>query len=88
MSQTLSDIPNVEIDSEGRFKYIQIRLRLGEEEKYVVRGNKRGEYHADILDEFEKSLKNKEIRVDCVGGGRIYHEPVKTDIFVYGYSQV
>ena len=86
-SQTLDDIPNVSIDPTGRFKYIQIRLRLDSKEKYVVRGYKRAEYHADILDEFEKRIENKEIKVECVGGGRIFHEPEKKDIFVFGYSQ-
>jgi hypothetical protein len=46
-------------------------------------------FQADILDDFErKEIGNRDIKVDCVGGGRIFHEPEKKDIFVYGYSQV
>ncbi len=49
MSQTLNDIPNALIDPSGRFKYIQIRLRLGDVEKYIVRGFACHEYHGKIL---------------------------------------
>ena len=42
---------------------------------------------ADILDKFESDCGNKQIEVECVGGGRILHEPEKKEILVYGYSQ-
>ena len=45
-------------------------------------------FEADILDDFEKKLTNKNVKVDCVGGGRILHEPDKKQLLVYGYSQV
>ncbi|CAF0966918.1 unnamed protein product, partial [Brachionus calyciflorus] len=40
----------------------------------------------DILDDFEKNFNAREIDIECVGGGRIMHEPEKKTIFVYGYS--
>jgi hypothetical protein len=42
----------------------------------------------EILDEIENQLKGKNIECDCLGGGRILHEPESKHILVYGYSQV
>jgi len=42
---SLDQIPNVEIDANGRFKYILIKLKKSDEEKYIVRGFKWAEYH-------------------------------------------
>jgi hypothetical protein len=44
-NQNLDSFENVNIASEGRFKYIQIRLRYNNEEKTIVRGYKWAEYH-------------------------------------------
>ncbi len=85
---SINDVPEVAIDQSGRFKYILIKLTQGGESKYVVRGTIRGEYHADILDEFQSTIKAIQCEVECVGGGRILFEPAKKDIFVYGYSMV
>ena len=43
--QTLKDFESVNIDPSGRFKYVLIRLKQGNEEKYVVRGFEWAEYH-------------------------------------------
>ena len=45
-------------------------------------------FKVEILDEFEKQVKDKNIECDCIGGGRILHEPETKHILVYGYSQV
>ena len=42
----------------------------------------------EILDEIESQLKGKNIECDCLGGGRILHEPESKHILIYGYSQV
>lgn len=47
MSQ-LEQIPSVDIDSSGRFKYILIKLSLKGAEKYIVRGYAWAEYHGLI----------------------------------------
>lgn len=40
------------------------------------------------MDKFESVYgKNTQIKIDCVGGGRILHEPEKKQVLVYGYSQ-
>jgi hypothetical protein len=43
---------------------------------------------ADIYDHVEDELKSYRFELDCIGGGRILHEPEKRSLFVYGYSQV
>ncbi len=85
---SINDIPETLIDSSGRFKYILIKLTQDGQSRFVVRGTIRGEYHADILDEFQSTIKGVKCQVECVGGGRILFEPSKNDIFVYGYSMV
>lgn len=44
-SSPLGDIPSVDIDPSGRFKYILIKLRQNGHEKFVVRGHTWAEYH-------------------------------------------
>lgn len=50
-TELLNAVPNVEIDPEGTFKYVLIRVYApqtpdgGEPSKVVVRGNRRGAYH-------------------------------------------
>ena len=43
---SLNDIPDVEIDPSGRFKYILIKVTLNEDSKYIVRGTLL-EYHGN-----------------------------------------
>ena len=46
---SIEEIPEVEIDANGRFKYILIRMNQNGKEKLVVRGFAWAEYHG-ILD--------------------------------------
>lgn len=92
---SFDSIPSVDIDSQGTFKYVLIKLYEkgvknedgSEKFKYLVRGNARGEFHADIYDAFVASLTNKNLDTECIGGGRIKHYPEEKKILVYGYSQ-
>lgn len=45
-------LPEVDIDSEGRFKYVLIQLQYKNEQALFVRGYKRHEFHADHFEEF------------------------------------
>lgn len=54
--------------------------------KWLVRGYNRAEYHADIYDEVEESLRARGLDAQCLGGGRIRHDPGTKYIKVYGYS--
>ena len=90
MAYQLDDVQDIDID-EGRFKYILIKVhhsREGEEiSKYIVRGYNHCEYHADIYDEIAPSIEKNGLDCECVGGGRILHNPQEKKIEVYGYSQ-
>ncbi|XP_043469863.1 14 kDa phosphohistidine phosphatase-like isoform X2 [Leptopilina heterotoma] len=91
MSEILDQIPDVDIDSDGVFKYILINVtdKKSNSKKPIVRGYARAPYHADIYDEVEEKLKKlgPNIKSKCVGGGRIKHDSDQNAINVYGYSQ-
>ncbi|XP_063828655.1 14 kDa phosphohistidine phosphatase-like [Ostrinia nubilalis] len=86
----LDSVPKVDIDPEGVFKYILVKV-YGKEKNNeepsvtVVRGYKRCNYHSDIYDEVQEKLQP----LDCepLGGGRISHDPGNKKIHIYGYSQ-
>ncbi|KJH46212.1 Janus/Ocnus family protein [Dictyocaulus viviparus] len=56
------------------------------EEKYIVRGYYKCNFHANILDIARKNSGSL-FELKCVGGGRIRHENDAKEILVYGYSQ-
>lgn len=88
-STCISQIPDVDIDPSGKFKYILIQVSDPEtkEEKYIVRGYKSCGYHVDILERVEPSIEKLKCKAKCVGGGRILHNPEVKSILIYGYSQ-
>lgn len=43
---------------------------------------------ADIYEEVSSSLKALGLETECIGGGRINHNPYTKKLKVYGYSQV
>ena len=45
-------------------------------------------YSADVYDSTWQRLEPLGVETECLGGGRIIHEPDKKHIKVYGYSQV
>lgn len=51
MAECLSKVADVEIDSEGKFKYILVRLKIkgGTDQKDIVRGTKSAEYHSKFM---------------------------------------
>ncbi|XP_048202233.1 14 kDa phosphohistidine phosphatase [Perognathus longimembris pacificus] len=89
----LAEIPDVDIDPEGVFKYVLIRVHSrpasgaeAEERKEIVRGYKWAEYHADIYDKVSGELQKEGYDCECLGGGRISHQSQDKKIHVYGYS--
>ncbi|XP_066466887.1 14 kDa phosphohistidine phosphatase [Tiliqua scincoides] len=84
----LSRVPDVDIDPDGVFKYVLIRVtRAGKETgKEVVRGFAWAEYHADIYDQAAEELEKQGFHCECLGGGRISHQSRAKKIHVYGYS--
>jgi phosphohistidine phosphatase len=92
-SEKLANILEVEIDSDGTFKYVLIKVygakgsTSPDEVKTIVRGFKWGEYHANIYDKTEEAVQALGLDSECVGGGRIKHDAAAKKILVYGYSQ-
>lgn len=90
ISSKLANIHECEIDNDGVFKYIQIKIdcKLTGDSKIVVRGWKKFVYHKQNFDHF-KSLESENI-MNCnkraIGGGRININSTEKTIFVYGYS--
>ncbi|CAJ0594043.1 unnamed protein product [Cylicocyclus nassatus] len=86
-SMPLSNVPDVDIDPSGVFKYILIRCtdNSSKNEKYIVRGYGRHTFHNGIMRETRDAI-GSECKLKCVGGGRIKHEDAAKLILVYGYS--
>uniref|UniRef100_A0A8C5QLJ5 14 kDa phosphohistidine phosphatase n=1 Tax=Leptobrachium leishanense TaxID=445787 RepID=A0A8C5QLJ5_9ANUR len=89
-AEGLSRIPEVDIDSDGVFKYVLIRVNVkfgSEDYKDIVRGYGWAEYHADIYDKVASELeKNNVLDCECLGGGRICRSSKDRTIHIYGYS--
>ena len=92
-SKILEEWSSVRIDN-GVFKYVLIEAYATnpgsdtEHSKLLVRGLVSAEYHADVYEHEEELLRSKSKGLDCqcLGGGRILHEPERRYIKVYGYS--
>ncbi|VDN24811.1 unnamed protein product [Gongylonema pulchrum] len=84
----LDSIPDVNIDPEGVFKYILIKITeiAIDEEKVIVRGYAHCKWHKNIFRETQQEV-GSQFSIKCVGGGFIKHEPGKKSILVYGHSQ-
>lgn len=74
----MDSLNQVEIDT-GMFKYILIKVAVGNSVKYLVRGYKDCDYHLLICGRVKenelKTLEKKDKRLNCkcVGGGWILH---------------
>lgn len=87
---SFESIPEVKLDN-GRFKYVLIKVHDKSDpnrSKLLVRGSASATYHADIYErEMSKIETNSELETECLGGGRIIHNPDCGEIKVFGYSQ-
>ncbi|XP_067417685.1 14 kDa phosphohistidine phosphatase [Emydura macquarii macquarii] len=82
-------IPAVDIDPDGVFKYVLIRVRPAAgagPARDIVRGYAWAEYHADIYDKTAAEIEKQGCECQCLGGGRISHQSKEKKIHVYGYS--
>ncbi|ELU15976.1 hypothetical protein CAPTEDRAFT_152595 [Capitella teleta] len=78
------------IDDEGQFKYILCKVYDAEkpqESKLIIRGGTRYEFHSDIYDELDSQLEEYGLVCECLGGGKILHDPNQKRIEVFGKSQ-
>ncbi|XP_037951433.1 sex-regulated protein janus-A-like [Teleopsis dalmanni] len=90
--EKLNAVPDVDIE-EGVFKYVLIKV-FGKEKadgsepnKNIVRGYADCKWHSDIYERVSSSLQGLGLETECLGGGRIDHNPDAKKIKVYGYSQ-
>uniref|UniRef100_A0A8C8RHV6 14 kDa phosphohistidine phosphatase n=1 Tax=Pelusios castaneus TaxID=367368 RepID=A0A8C8RHV6_9SAUR len=82
-------IPAVDIDPDGVFKYVLLRVRPARGRgpaQDIVRGHAWAEYHADIYDKTAAEIQRAGCECECLGGGRISHQSKAKKIHVYGYS--
>ncbi|XP_054646904.1 14 kDa phosphohistidine phosphatase [Dunckerocampus dactyliophorus] len=88
MSDSLATVPVVEIDPEGTFKYILVRVKVkdGDVHKDIVRGTKSAEYHNHIFEKVEPAMKALGMECQCLGGGKIEHNSQGKKIRVFGES--
>eukprot|EP00092_Neocalanus_flemingeri_P095134 GFUD01121032.1.p1 GENE.GFUD01121032.1~~GFUD01121032.1.p1 ORF type:complete len:123 (-),score=19.65 GFUD01121032.1:213-542(-) len=85
----LNSVPDVEIDPEGKFKYILVKISSTESEsKLIVRGTKKAEFHPDIFAKVEPELKSSGFSCEVQGGGKIIHQPEGKSIKVFSKSTV
>ncbi|XP_063322345.1 si:dkey-51e6.1 [Pelmatolapia mariae] len=88
MADALAKIPDVEIDPEGTFKYILVRVKAkdGDVHKDIVRGTKNAEYHNHIFEKVNPAMEALGIECKCLGGGKIEHNNQEKKIRVFGES--
>ncbi|KAK3258598.1 hypothetical protein CYMTET_32364 [Cymbomonas tetramitiformis] len=82
------DLTSVEID-EGTFKYVLVSVLDPDAPgglRYLVRGDRKAGYHRDAAQPLVQKLREKGLKYNVVGGGRIYHCPQSKTIHIYGFS--
>ncbi|GAA6221509.1 14 kDa phosphohistidine phosphatase-like [Lates japonicus] len=88
MADALAKIPDVEIDPEGTFKYILVRVKVkdGDVHKDIVRGTKSAEYHNHIFEKVNPAMEALGMECKCLGGGKIEHNSQEKKLRVFGES--
>ncbi|KAM8744744.1 14 kDa phosphohistidine phosphatase [Acanthopagrus schlegelii] len=88
MADALAKIPDVEIDPEGTFKYILVRVKVkdGDANKDIVRGTKSAEYHNHIFEKVSPAMEALGMECKCLGGGKIEHNSQEKKLRVFGES--
>ncbi|XP_073672637.1 14 kDa phosphohistidine phosphatase [Garra rufa] len=88
MADSLSKVPDVDIDPEGKFKYILVNIKVkgGTEQKVIVRGTKTAEYHNHIFEKVNPAMEALGLECNCLGGGKIEHNNTEKKLRVFGES--
>uniref|UniRef100_A0A8C2IP37 14 kDa phosphohistidine phosphatase n=1 Tax=Cyprinus carpio TaxID=7962 RepID=A0A8C2IP37_CYPCA len=82
-AERLAKIPEVDLDPNGVFKYVLIRVNSKDDDSYVdiVRGYAWAEYHGRVVCTFTERnwpisnlLRDGGLDCECLGGGRIKHD--------------
>ncbi|XP_028666996.1 14 kDa phosphohistidine phosphatase [Erpetoichthys calabaricus] len=88
MAELLSQVADVDIDPDGVFKYILLRVTVkgGSQSKNIVRGTKTAEFHNHIFEKVNPELEKLGLECNCLGGGKIEHNSQEKKIKVFGLS--
>ncbi|XP_019357442.1 PREDICTED: 14 kDa phosphohistidine phosphatase-like [Gavialis gangeticus] len=88
MAGQLEAVREVEIDADGTFKYILVRVQRagGAEHRDVVRGNKAAEFHNHIFEKLNPEMEKLGFECKCLGGGKIDHNSKDKKLRVFGLS--
>uniref|UniRef100_A0A6I8SGA3 14 kDa phosphohistidine phosphatase n=1 Tax=Xenopus tropicalis TaxID=8364 RepID=A0A6I8SGA3_XENTR len=86
----LESVAEVQIDPEGVFKYILLRVSSGnsdpEQHRDIVRGTKSAEFHNHIFDKVNPEIQALGLECKCLGGGKIEHNNKDKKIRIFGES--
>ncbi|XP_076873505.1 14 kDa phosphohistidine phosphatase [Brachyhypopomus gauderio] len=88
MTDSLNQVSDVEIDPDGKFKYILVRVTVkgGTDHKDIVRGTKSAEYHNHIFEKVSPAVESLGLDCVCLGGGKIEHDSKEKRLRVFGES--
>ncbi|XP_030627383.1 14 kDa phosphohistidine phosphatase [Chanos chanos] len=88
MADLLHKVTDVEIDPDGKFKYILVRVKVknGTDHKDIVRGTKSAEYHNHIFEKVNPAMEALGLECSCLGGGKIEHNSKEKKLRVFGES--
>jgi phosphohistidine phosphatase len=92
MSETQNKYPEIEIDKEGKFKYIQIKItnkENKEDTRIIIRGSAKFKFHNDIFKDFMEKANidaDSKYTFEPIGGGKITING--KDINIFGESTV
>ncbi|XP_034636164.1 14 kDa phosphohistidine phosphatase-like [Trachemys scripta elegans] len=88
MAGQLESVPAVEIDPDGTFKYILVRVQRvgGAEHRDVVRGTAAAEFHNHIFEKVNPEMEKLGFECKCLGGGKIDHNSKDKKMRVFGLS--
>ncbi|NWX13012.1 PHP14 phosphatase, partial [Aegotheles bennettii] len=92
----MAAVRDVEIDPEGTFKYILVRLQRPGEQRDIVRGTKAADVCSDgsahpspadhIFEKVNPEMEKLGYECKCLGGGKIDHNSKDKKIRVFGLS--
>ncbi|KAJ8279150.1 hypothetical protein COCON_G00062160 [Conger conger] len=87
-ADVLCKVSDVEIDPDGVFKYILVRVKVKDRTEYkdIVRGTKNAQYHNHIFEKVSPEMENLGLDCTCLGGGKIEHNSKEKTIRVFGES--
>ncbi|KAG6928778.1 14 kDa phosphohistidine phosphatase-like, partial [Chelydra serpentina] len=88
MDGQLESVPAVEVDPDGTFKYILVRVQRagGAEHRDLVRGTAAAEFHNHIFEKVNPEMEKLGFECKCLGGGKIDHNSKDKKMRVFGLS--